>query len=592
MENQQKSHSQVGVKVIKSNSFESYYDVAPKPKQIEKSDRSEQLEEAPNYSADYWIPHRIDMYGLQFLVEHSTILPQCIRAYKNNIAGFGVEVKYNGDFDETDETKAEWDKLERIIDLLNFDMDTKDIFENVVSASETYGIGYLEVIRNLDGEVVGIEFIDDTPSIDMTYPIEPYIEVEVVYKGEKVTRQKKFKKYRQIINGRTVYFKEFGDPRIMNKTNGEYIKENEKIELPMQANEILEVKVGNGYYGLPRWIGTCITIDGAYRAENLNNNYFRNGRHTPLMIIVRGGTLSDESYSKLQEYMNDIKGEDGQHAFMILETEKNDTTVDFEGDSQPSVEIKDLAGILQRDELFQDYQGNARKKVQSAFLLPDLYVGYTTDFNRATAQVAMEVTEKQVFQPERKRLAWVINNKLLNSYGFKYVKTAFAEPDITNPDDMMKLLNISERAGGMTLNEAKELTATVLGKEAENYPDSFNMEDIGNVPLALISKMPALSNYGTAQNNLEGVDERLRSALQATDNLVDRDNLKNRPDADVEDESKDVDLDLNNSKIKTTEQLENQINKAANNGDVEVVAIMKEVRRLLTEMGGDDNETD
>ncbi|MBQ9200636.1 MAG: hypothetical protein IJ141_10710 [Lachnospiraceae bacterium] len=238
------------------------------------------------------------------------------------------------------------------------------------------------------------------------------------------------------------------------------------------------------------------------------------------------------------------------------------------------------------------HQGNARKKVQSAFLLPDLYVGYTTDFNRATAQVAMEVTEKQVFQPERKRLAWVINNKLLNSYGFKYVKTAFAEPDITNPDDMMKLLNISERAGGMTLNEAKELTATVLGKEAENYPDSFNMEDIGNVPLALISKMPALSNYGTAQNNLEGVDERLRSALQATDKLVDRDNLKNRPDADVEDESKDVDLDLNNSKIKTTEQLESQINKAANNGDVEVVAIMKEVRRLLTEMGGDDNETD
>jgi len=95
---------------------------------------------------------------------------------------------------------------------------------------------------------------------------------------------------------------------------------------------------------------------------------------------------------------------------------------DFEGQSQPNVEIKDLAGILQKDELFQEYQENARKKVQSAFLLPDLYVGYTSDFNRATSQTAMEVTEKQVFQPERERLAWVLNNKLLNGYGFKYVE--------------------------------------------------------------------------------------------------------------------------------------------------------------------------
>lgn len=44
-------------------------------------------------------------------------------------------------------------------------------------------------------------------------------------------------------------------------------------------------------------------------AEGLNNNYFYNGRHTPLMIMIRNGTLTDDSYSHLKEYMNDIKGE-------------------------------------------------------------------------------------------------------------------------------------------------------------------------------------------------------------------------------------------------------------------------------------------
>ena len=578
---QQKSHSQIGVKLVKAREFNGYSDLAPK--EIAKSDRSEQLEEASSYSADEWIPHRINMQGLRFLVEHSTILPQCIRAYKNNIAGFGVEVEYNGDFDETDETKKEWDALQRILDLLSFDMDTKEIFENVITASETYGIGYLEVLRNIDREVVGLEFVDDTESVDMTYPVEPYVDVDVNYKGEIIKRQKKFKKYRQTINGKTVYFREFGDPRIMDKTTGEYLAENGELELSKQANEIFEVKIGSGYYGTPRWLGACITIDGSYRAENLNNNYFRNGRHTPLMIIVRGGTLSDDSYAKLTEYMDDIKGENGQHAFMILETEKNDTTVDFEGESQVGVEIKDIANILQKDELFQDYQENARKKVQSAFLLPDLYTGYTTDFNRSTSQTAMEVTEKQVFQPERKRLAWILNNKLLNGYGFKYVEASFAAPDITNPDDISKLLSITERAGGLTMNEAKALTAQVLGKEAENYPEKFNMDDLGNLPLALLQKMPS-SQAG-------GVDSRLQTALTATQDLTGNGSESNQPDGELEEGATDVEMNLDNSK-KTTSQLDAQINKAARNGDDEVVAVMKEVRRLLIQMGGDADETE
>ena len=144
-----------------------------------------------------------------------------------------------------------------------------------------------------------------------------------------------------------------------------------------------------------------------------------------MAVIIKGGTLTDESYDKLQTYMNDIKGEAGQHSFLLLEAEKNENSTNMQEEKQPDIELKSLADILQHDELFQDYLDNNRKKVQSAFRLPDLYVGYTTDFNRATAQTAMEVTEKQVFQPERQSLAWIINNKLLNEYGFKHVEVYF-----------------------------------------------------------------------------------------------------------------------------------------------------------------------
>jgi capsid portal protein len=175
----------------------------------------------------------------------------------------------------------------------------------------------------------------------------------------------------------------------------------------------------------------------------------------------------------------------------------------------------------------------------------------------------------------------VLNNKLLNGYGFKYVEAKFAEPDITNPDDISKLLNITERAGGLTMNEAKALTAEVLGKEAEDYPGTFDMNDIGNIPLAYLTKM------GNSNNEMSGVDGRLQSAMTALNDLNDNANGHNRPDGDLEEGADEVDLDLDNSKKNTAEQLDEQINKAVANNDIEVVAIMKQVRKLLTEMGGD-----
>lgn len=493
MENDKKpAHVQnVGVRIVKADAIEPTITVFNNQKPIAKSDKSEQLSRENAANASEWISHPIDMRGLKELVDESTILPQCIRAYKSNIAGFGINVRYNDDYDdETPEMTEEWNQMKQVIALLNMDAMTKEVFENVIRDRETYGIAYCEVIRDMEGNVVQLEFILDTPSIDMTYPLEPYIDTPYFYKGQLFTRKKKFKKYRQNVAGKTVYFKEFGDTRTMDKRNGNYVTElsaeDEIPDIDNQANEIIDFKIGSMPYGEVRWIGQVLTVDGNRRAEVLNNNYFKQGRHTPLMIVVKGGTLSDNSFSKLKTYMNEIKGEAGQHSFMVLETENNETTAGFEDGKQPEIEIKDLASILQKDELFQEYQENGRKKTQSAFLLPDLYVGYTTDFNRATAQTAMEVTEKQVFQPERTSLAWQVNNKLLNGYMNRYVEAFFEEPDITNPDDIQKILNVTERAGGMTPNIAKELTYKTLGKDgAEDYEG-----DWGDIPLQYLKTQP------------------------------------------------------------------------------------------------------
>ena len=67
---------------------------------IMKSDKPEHLSKEEGYNSAEWINPPMDPYGLRELVKGSTILPQCINAYKRNIAGFGLQVRYIEDYDE------------------------------------------------------------------------------------------------------------------------------------------------------------------------------------------------------------------------------------------------------------------------------------------------------------------------------------------------------------------------------------------------------------------------------------------------------------------------------------------------------------
>lgn len=502
-----------------------------KPMPVTKSDTSEQLYPNAGKNVGDWINHPFGpsfQLSLKRHVEESIILPQCIRAYASNITGFGIGIRYKDEFqdeDETEDMKAEWDRLKKQIAKLNIRQSYKEVFYDAVDNSESYGIGYLEAIRDMSGQLSYVVNIQDVPSVTKTIELDPVVPVSMFYDGEEIKIVRKFRKYRQSINGNTVYFKEFGDPRIMDKRSGKYA---DTVPKAFRANEIIEIKIGTRDYGLPRWYGQMLGVDGSRRAENLNRNYFIKGRHTPLLIAIEGGSLSEESEAALQEYMNGIEGENGQHAFLLLETERKEgevAAVSY-GDEKavlPKVEVKDLAAILQKDELFQDYIDNVRKRVQSSFNLPDVYVGYTTDYNRATVLAAMEVTEEQVFSPQREKLDWILNHQLFSELNLKYCEAYFKAPDLTNVDDIVNLINATNAAGGITPNKARDILYKFLGETAEPFPEEW-----GDVPLVV---------YTASQN---------------------------------------ASFDL--------EQLEKSIKKAADNHDDEIVVVMKEVKKAIKAM--------
>lgn len=425
--------------------------------------------------------------------EISTILPQCVEAYKQNIVGFGYQLRYKNDETkdkETPEMAAEWNRVESALKYMHMEKSFIDVLKETIDDREACGNGYIEVIRNGKREVVELEKIEDAASIRTTKK-GPAVDTTYYRDGQTFKRKRKFRRYVQIINGsKVVWFKEFGDPRIMDMRTGNF---SDQTPLEFQANEILHLKIGSGAYGIPRWISALMDMYGSRNASELNYRYFKQGRHLPAAILIKNGRLTEGSEAALSEYASSVEGQENAHKFLLLEAEALETepSLGFEKDkASVDIEIKPLAEMLQRDGLFVNYDDTNRKKVQSHFRLPDLYVGYSKDFNRATADTAMLITEQQVFIPERKSLSFLINNLLMADYELKYVTVEFRNPDISNPQDVAAILSAVNSIGAVAINDTRDLLGNVLGKQLENFED-----ERANLPTALL-------NQGTATPEL------------------------------------------------------------------------------------------
>lgn len=397
-----------------------------------------------------WVAAPYKKASLRYVVEQSTVLQQVIEAYKQNIAGFGFKPKYIEEGEETSEMVTEWNALAEVIDWMAFDKTPDEEFKMAIEDREMVGESFMEVLRDPAGNVIEVVRVEpDTMEVSKPgYAVK----VEIERKGIKKEAYRKFRKFRL---GK-VFFREFGDPRQMDASTGEYMEQPPANP----ATEIVHDKIGTGHYGIPRWIGHVPSLTGARKAEELNWRYFDQGRHTPMAITVTGGQLTTDSETALSSYTQAVGNEELQHKILVLEAETTSNGLDDKNVAK--VEIQSLADMLQKDALFLDYDDKTRDKILSAFRLPPVYIGLSSDYNRATVEAAKELAEEQVFQPERKKIENLFNRRLLTGYDFRHVEVELGAPEIVDGELITKL--IAETKEHLTTNEIRTIVSPRLGQ--------------------------------------------------------------------------------------------------------------------------------
>lgn len=504
-----------------------------------------------------------DPAGLVDLYEMSGALRTNIDAYATNIDGFGHTFMPVFDLEDDDApdkvrealfavTPEGFDSAEVTDDQVNAKIEEVrkemlaermriEAFFDCVTIEESFtalrartrvdiestGNGYWEVLRSRDGNLCQFNYAP-AHSIRILPRDDRHTEVSMMVRRTSIhvesdTVKRRFRRYVQVINNqRVVYFKEYGDPRVMSSATGYYYADEQALQRKEKrvraATELLHFKVHNPRtpYGVPRWISELTSVLGTRHAQEVNLMYFQNRSVPPMAILVSGGRLSQQTSDKLKSYIeNEIKGKRNWHKVMILEAEGASSGMP-NNNGRVRIEIKPLTNAQQSDAQFLQYIEKNVDMIGSVFRLPRLLRGDARDFNRSTAQTSVEFTEQQVFQPLRKEFDFIMNRAILTELGIKFWKFRSKGPEFADPVDQMKTINDTAKAGYLTAGELRELAAHALNRDFKGIAADWTEQ-----PLQLtLAGMAMQDTDGVGAEPGRGGDNPLNPLESQAKNLV------------------------------------------------------------------------
>lgn len=375
-------------------------------------------------------------------------------------------------------------------------------------------------------------------------------EEQVSYEIVEETRWKRFRRYIQKHEGTTTWFKELGDPRLIDCRNGEVVERDRLVEvhgdgakfeprftLDGDAIVVVEGKIGfpvkfaanpvkhldlystRSSYGLPRYIGNLFSIFGSRAADEINYVTFKNQNVPNLVISISNGQLTEESAERIEEFLELIQSDDNYSKILLLEAEPV-----MEGMRDPGtvrIEIEPLSKEQHSDALFVNYQQNNDERTRRSWRFPPIFVGKSEDFSGKTIDSSRRLGDEQVFGPERHRFdrfwtRWI----LVEALGIVWSTFASNSPDVAENADLVKLMAQGEKTGGLTPRIARQIIGRVVNKDlGEVDPGLLNPDQPYTLTLAQLMKSDSTNEAeGGGETSSQG-----RSGLQVGGGDRDRD---------------------------------------------------------------------
>ena len=302
-----------------------------------------------------------------------------------------------------------------------------------------------------------------------------------------VTIKKKFRKFAQR-DPRTndlTWFKEFGDPRVMDARTGEYgPTDNEATEIwwfrDTCAGEV---------YGVPRWTSVAWDIAGRNCAKWINFDHLDQGAIPPGFFTVTGGKMTEKSKKMLDTVLTELRDPKFFNRFFFLEVNP-DINLDLNGGQSklPQINYHKLRDPQHEDFMNEKFLGSTKDDIRQLFRMPPVLTGVAGSDTFASAYVSLEVAESQVFQPTKNRTDSQWTTELIqNEFGIYDWKLKTRQGKIGDKETFYKAVGALSRAGALTINDVRELSNQLLGTSFAPFQG-----EVYNEPKTLVDALAGL----------------------------------------------------------------------------------------------------
>jgi PBSX family phage portal protein len=359
---------------------------------------------------------------------------------------------------------------------------------------EVTGNAFWEITRNRLKELANIYYVK--PLFIRLMP-EGEADVEIVEKIKvtdiswmEVKRFRRFRKYMLIRKkSKPVYFKEYGDPRVMSRQTGAFYASEEdmlkKERNALPGTELVHFNIPTPAddYGVPRWISNLPAVLGSRELDEVNLNYFHNNVVPPLALLCSGGRFGKGVAQRIEEYIDEhLKGKKGIHRILVIEAESQKGSG---GDAMPrqvpKIQFVPLRETQLQDALFQDYDKANEMKIAQSFRLPRLLRGDDQHINRATAIASLKFAEEQVFEPERHSFDVWMDRHIMAELGITFWTFRSNSPLVRDPEATAMMIERLMKVGVLLPSEARQLAADIF-----NRAFAVVSEEWSNRPLPLL----------------------------------------------------------------------------------------------------------
>ena len=379
-------------KIVTDEILEKYALTSPESKQIE----------ATKWSVGQVIEPPHDLKKLMNWMDINVVHSSCVQTKVQDAFGVGFFLE------PADEAKVEDKETDQNYKLLMDFFGRVNDKENIVSLMKKVGLdyegcgnSYIEVSRDPAGVINGLYHINATT-------------VKWGKTKDKLVQQ---------VGEKYIWFKLFGDDRILNRFSGEWVT---KADPDKVANEIIPANQytwKSNCYGLPEWMPGIFAMYGDLKEREYNMEFFTNYGVPAYALIVEGASLNKEVQEEITKYFETtLKG--SNHKTLTLTTPKG-TTVKFE---RLSVEQKEAS--------FRVYKKDNRDDILTSHHVPPYRVGVAME-GALGGNVAKEMDRiylDSVINPRQGTFDWIFT-ELIIKQGFEIEGWLFRFDDINIADN-------------------------------------------------------------------------------------------------------------------------------------------------------------